>query len=114
LRTQVADILDNPSTDEGAWLRVAEAIAKMENLESFRVKLDALYPPQGSADKIEMLKPLLRIRGIRVFEVKVSFDVQGTLINGIAYNGISTVVPLRPFDLEGSDGLVERSEGKAP
>lgn len=108
------DWLDDPSTDEGAWFKVAVAIAKMENLETLRVKLDALYPPQGSSDKLEMLKPLLRVRKLRIFEVKVSFDVKGTLINGISYNGISTVVPQRPFDLEGVDGVVKRSEEKSP
>lgn len=86
----------------------------MENLENLRVALHASYIPYGSAHKIELLKPLLRVKGIRVFEVKVSFDVKGTLINGVTYNGISTVVPWRPFDLEGSDGVVERSQEKAP
>lgn len=97
-----ADLLiARPSRNELLWRRSSQAIHRCRGLENFRVQLDFMYTPRSPEDRTGVLKELLCFQGLRVFEVRISWDVGST----------ACLLKSRPFDLEGAEGeIVKRTQ----
>lgn len=104
------DLYSLPPNHGVAWKRIVEAISRMKKLRTLRVWLYHECFPRDPADQIKLLQPLVCIKSLPIFEVRVDWDIKGRPVNGILINGMDTFITERPFDLVGSDGTIERSQ----
>ena len=81
----------------------------MKNLDTLRINICTIMVTYSSPHKIELLKPFLSIRALRDFEVKADFEVMGTWVNSVCCDDIAPALPPRRINLEGTDGVIERS-----